>query len=215
MTKFISIYVALVMVATMTFNADAMQENTVEKGRSPDQTAILDTFLEAKKSLPHLRAFLTKFPKGADLHNHLVGAIYAESYIAWGAEDGLCISAQTFGLIPPEKGKACEISAKLAMQSGSLRDKTINALSMRSFQPSRGWSGHDQFFSTFDKMYYANFYQYGSGPLRSGDMLAEVSVRAAAQNLGYLELMHTMELGSILSIVPANFGEKKKRKSVV
>ena len=210
MTKFISIYVTLVMVTTMTLNVGAMQENTVEKGQSPDQTAIFDTFIEAKKSLPHLRAFLTKFPKGADLHNHLVGAIYAESYIAWGAEDGLCINAQTFGLIPPEKGKACEISAKSAMQSGSLRDKTINALSMRSFQPSKGWSGHDQFFSTFDKMYYANFYQYGSGPLRSGDMLAELSARAAAQNLGYLELLHTMELGSILSMVPANFGEKEK-----
>lgn len=214
MTKFVSAYVAIVLAATVTFavtfNVDAMQENTIKNALTPDQTTILDKFSEAKKSLPYLRVFLTKFPKGGDLHNHLVGAIYAESYIAWGAEDGLCINPQTFGLIPPEKGKACDISAKQAMQSGPLRDKTINALSMRSFNPSNGWSGHDQFFSTFDKMYYANFYQYGGGPLRSGDMLAELSSRAAAQNLGYLELLHTMELGSILSMVPANFGEKEK-----
>lgn len=210
MTKFVSAYVALVLTVSMTLSVDAIQESTVEKDQAPEQTAVLDKFSEAKKSLPHLRAFLAKFPKGGDLHNHLVGAIYAESYIAWGAEDGLCINPQTFGLVRPEKGKACEISAKQAMQSGPLRDKTINALSMRSFKPSSGWSGHDQFFSTFDKMYYANFYQYGSGPLRSGDMLAELSSRAAAQNLGYLELLHTMELGSILSIVPANFGEKEK-----
>ena len=210
MTKFISTYVVLVLAVTLTFNVYASQENTVEKGHSTDQAALLSAFADAKKSLPHLRTFLKKFPKGGDLHNHLVGAIYAESYIAWGAEDSLCIHPQTFGLIPPEKGKACEISAKQAMQSGSLRDKTINALSMRRFYPTNGWSGHDQFFSTFDKMYYANFYQYGSGPLRSGDMLAELSARAAAQNLGYLELLHTMELGSILSMVPANFGEKEK-----
>ncbi len=210
MTKFISTYLALAIAATMTLNVYAEQENTIEMSQSADQLVINDAFSEAKKSLPHLRTFLKKFPKGGDLHNHLVGAIYAESYIAWGAEDGLCIHPQTFGLVPPEKGKACEISAKQATQSGLIRDKTINALSMRSFQPSNGWSAHDQFFSTFDKMYYANFYQYGSGPLRSGDMLAELSARAAAQNLGYLELLHTMELGSILSMVPANFGEKEK-----
>jgi adenosine deaminase len=30
---------------------------------------------------PALRAFLYRMPKGADLHNHLYGAIYAESWI--------------------------------------------------------------------------------------------------------------------------------------
>jgi hypothetical protein len=28
-------------------------------------------------------AFLRQMPKGGDLHNHLSGAIYAESYIQW------------------------------------------------------------------------------------------------------------------------------------
>ena len=210
MTQFMTIYGALAMAVTMTFNASALQDTVEEEIQSDARLTVLTKFEEAKKSLPHLRSFLMKFPKGGDLHNHLVGAIYAESYIAWAAEDGLCISPESFGLIPPEKATACEISAKQAMQSGPVRDKTINALSMRSFEPSAGWSKHDQFFSTFDKMYYANFYQYGDGPLRSGDMLAEVAARAAGQNLGYLELLHTMELGSILSMVPANFGEKEK-----
>ncbi len=35
-------------------------------------------FTELKKSPPELYAFLLRMPKGGDLHNHLVGANYAE-----------------------------------------------------------------------------------------------------------------------------------------
>src|SRR5262244_3990117 len=38
-----------------------------------------------------LRAFLVRMPKGADLHMHLSGAVYAESWIRAGAEDNLCV----------------------------------------------------------------------------------------------------------------------------
>jgi hypothetical protein len=38
-----------------------------------------------------LRNFLKRMPKGADLHNHLDGAVYAETFIRVGAEDQLCI----------------------------------------------------------------------------------------------------------------------------
>ena len=42
-----------------------------------------------------LRSFLYAFPKGGELHNHLDGAIYAESYIRWAAEDGKCIDLES------------------------------------------------------------------------------------------------------------------------
>ena len=45
-------------------------------------------FNEVKNEPTLLRNFLYKFPKGGDLHNHLNGAIYAESYISWAADDG-------------------------------------------------------------------------------------------------------------------------------
>jgi len=37
-------------------------------------------------------------PKGGDLHNHLSGAIYAERYIEWAAEKGLCVNNRTMTL---------------------------------------------------------------------------------------------------------------------
>src|SRR6202021_255626 len=38
-----------------------------------------------------LRAFLEDFPKGACLHVHLSGAVYAESLIREAGEDGACV----------------------------------------------------------------------------------------------------------------------------
>src|SRR5439155_6161131 len=48
--------------------------------------------LDAARSNPlQLRNLLFKMPKGADLHNHLGGAVYAESWIRAAADDHLCI----------------------------------------------------------------------------------------------------------------------------
>ena len=57
---------------------------------------------------PELYAFLKPFPKGADLHMHLSGAVYAETLIAEAAQTGLCIA-------PPPP--ACTAGVKLESES--------------------------------------------------------------------------------------------------
>ena len=54
----------------------------------------------AQGPLP-LRAFLAQFPKGADLHVHLSGAVYAESFIRAAAEDGLCVDPEALKFAKP------------------------------------------------------------------------------------------------------------------
>ena len=53
--------------------------------------------IRAEPSL--LLAFLNEMPKGGDLHNHLTGAIYAESYLRWAAEDNLCLATATMTIV--------------------------------------------------------------------------------------------------------------------
>ena len=48
-----------------------------------------------------LRAFLAQFPKGADLHVHLSGAVYAESFIRDAGEDGLCVDPAALSFAKP------------------------------------------------------------------------------------------------------------------
>src|ERR1035437_9596782 len=48
-----------------------------------------------------LHAFLDQFPKGADPHIHLSGAVYAESFIRAAGEDGLCVDPAALSFARP------------------------------------------------------------------------------------------------------------------
>src|SRR5271165_4444057 len=56
-----------------------------------------------------LQAFLADFPKGADLHVHLSGAVYAESFIRAAGQDGLCVDPVALRFTqPPCTGQLVE-----------------------------------------------------------------------------------------------------------
>ena len=65
---------------------------------APTDTAGL--FEALKESPAVLQAFLRAMPKGGDLHSHLGGAVYAENYVQWAVEDGLCVDRERFALLP-------------------------------------------------------------------------------------------------------------------
>jgi adenosine deaminase len=145
-----------------------------------------------------LRAFLVEMPKGTDLHNHLSGAIYAESWIRAAAEDQICVDVATLSFVKSprgeedglSKGKCTEekVPAAQAFKDQHLYDALIDSFSMRSFVPSEGVSAHDHFFDTFARF-------GGTDARHKGEWLDEVATRAAAQNEQYLELMETPDFG--------------------
>lgn len=127
--------------------------------------------------------FLRGMPKGGDLHNHLSGAVYAESFIQWAADAGLCIDMATAAFrTPPCAADAGAPPAASALTNPALYDLVIDGQSMRNWHPSRS-TGHDQFFDSFDK------FRLVSRTI--GPMLAEATSRAADGRLSYMELMVT------------------------
>jgi hypothetical protein len=52
-------------------------------------------FAAARDDHTTLRAFLYRMPKGGDLHTHLAGAVYAERFLAWAAQEDLCVDLQS------------------------------------------------------------------------------------------------------------------------
>jgi len=161
--------------------------------RTPEQRAELN--LQAARQNPlRLRHFLLGMPKGGDLHNHLSGAVYAESWIRAGAEDHLCVDVakMAFAKAPgavdggaeqPACGEG-KVPAAAAYKDQHLFDALVDAFSMRGFVPSPGVTGHDHFFDAFAKF-------GGTDHRHLGEWIDEVATRAAAQNEQYLELMHT------------------------
>ncbi|MCT6855108.1 MAG: adenosine deaminase [Bombella apis] len=140
---------------------------------------------ESLKSDPvRLELFLRAFPKGADLHNHLSGAVYAESFLKWAAQDGLCVSLteQTILSKPCPHPAAGQIQAALLADNAAAWDKMVNALSMRHYVPTgEDRSGHDHFFATFLRFAVVD-------QAHQGDMLAEAANQAARDHVHYVEL---------------------------
>ncbi|HVO80694.1 MAG TPA: hypothetical protein VMT28_08175 [Terriglobales bacterium] len=139
---------------------------------------------------PLLLAFLQEMPKGGDLHNHLLGAIYAESWIDFAAQDGLCVDRTTSVLLAPPCDASCDRytskpAVRCAYGDQLLYNSMIDAWSMRNWTPEEG-SGHDHFFAAFDKFSLASHNH-------AGDEIAEAAARAAADHLQYLEIMHTAD----------------------
>jgi adenosine deaminase len=157
-----------------------------------------------------LDAFFHDMPKGADLHTHLAGAVYAETFIQQAASDHLCVNTTTLSLykteamtrsLPPQPvcgEQGVPVSTALADQK--LYDQLINVFSMRTFVPTTTESGHDHFFASFDHFLAVE------DPKNTGVWVDELARRAAQQNEQYLEIMNTPNFRPATTALAAGLG---------
>jgi len=140
---------------------------------------------DARSNNGALYALLKEMPKGGDLHNHITGAVYAESLIQFASDSGLCIDRLSLSLAqPPCKPEQAE--ATQALSDPELYRNVIDAWSMRDFP--KEINGHDHFFDSFSKF----------GPATEphlSQIFAEVVRRAANGNVQYMELMVSPDHG--------------------
>jgi adenosine deaminase/adenosine deaminase CECR1 len=165
-------------------------------------------WFEARRGSPGLlRSFIQRMPKGGDLHNHLSGAAYAESYLAWAAAEeypnDYCIETKDLRLKKcrdvgaPRPSEPCDPSRPVirmacVLNESGLYNRLVDLMSTRNLDFA-GRSGHDQFFAAFG--------QFGpAAKLRLDDMVAEVASRAASQHTYYLELMLTLQSDAVRAL---------------
>ena len=148
-----------------------------------ENEAATAAYLETIRDDPKLLdVFLVEMPLGGDLHHHLSGGVYAETYLGWALADGdFCI--QTSGL---SLSTSCGDGNDVPVPTGrrELYLDVVRAWSMFQFEPGPSESGADHFFATFSK--------FGAiSGTRHGSMLADIRSRAAGENLQYIEPMLT------------------------
>jgi adenosine deaminase len=164
-----------------------------------DASVTAASFAQARTDPTALRNFLYRMPKGGDLHNHLSGAVYAERYADWAANDDLSLFVcnMTIVKLPLDKppappcDKADELLAmKKVVQDQTLRDHIVNAMSMRDFQPTAAEpSGHDHFFAAFGKFGTVTADHFA-------DMVVDQLQVYGAQSTQYVELMTSFSGGN-------------------
>jgi len=168
--------------------AQAAAATAAAKGDAAE-AATAAYFERIRASPAQLRAFVQAMPKGGDLHNHLSGAVYAEDYLRWAGEDGLCLQRDDAHLAAPP----CEAPARVAVSAAplALYGRAIDAMSVRGYERGVGDPQvqiEQRFFTAFDRFRMVS-------RKRGGDMLASARQIAAGDRTVYLELMQVPPAG--------------------
>lgn len=149
---------------------------------------VQDYFEDIRNNEAELTAFISQMPKGADLHNHYSGSIYAESYVDWLTEAGYCVNPQTLQTFAGKSGCPQDYSKLADLKSNSpsyyetIRNNLIRYWSAKDYDQIHTLSREDQFFTAFGKFGAASGMNYDKG-------LAELKDRAKKENVSYIELM--------------------------
>lgn len=154
-----------------------------------------ERYLESVRDDPaKLRAFLHAMPKGADLHNHLSGAVPTETLIGLAVRTNSCIDAALATVKPPAQGERCPDGQRPAADSSrddAFFQRLLRTWSMEGFAGDDE-SGHDHFFATFGK--------FRGATAQTGDLLAAVATVNADQNVLYLETLVARQSGAIAEL---------------
>jgi adenosine deaminase len=125
--------------------------------------------------------FVDAMPKGADLHNHLAGAVYAENLMAM-AQDKFCIKANT--QVYTGKCNAAHRVNQIGKTNPGLYRKAIALWSLNHLVETPTDSASSHFFDSFN-------YFFPIVSANRGNILARMANRAAREHLEYIELMVT------------------------
>jgi len=165
--------------------------------------AVQDYFrtINNAKEQPDLVRIMKKFPKGADLHNHLSGSVMPEEYLALGSTQGDCFgplspSPAMYTLAAPKSPGVCNnANYKLLSQaSADEQQQLLRSLSMYQFNDKGITSvqaGHDQFFATFGR------FGAVSGSDNMNPMLAILLQHAHGDSVSYVETMTSFQSSAV------------------
>lgn len=162
-------------------------DNTETSSDASKTAALYQAMIDAEvPQIAKLNLFLTKMPKGGDLHHHYSGTVYAETFLDWVGDKGWYIDSCTLRITKTRvQDKDCpSLSSQEVYQNDMVFRQLLQLWSDKDFanhyheQPAPD----TQFFNTF--AYFGEIaHQY---QLRG---LQVIKARAIAENVGYIETM--------------------------
>lgn len=155
----------------------------------PDSLIVYDYFSGIKNNESLLNQFFMYMPKGGDIHNHLTGSVYAETYFKLAVEDQLWLDMDAGKLYPTQlaaqkAGVASPVQLNASMSNlNNLRRRLLDLWSISKFKAFHSVlkAGND-FFNAFDLF-------LAAAGAHLVELLQELKYRAAVENVQYLEIM--------------------------
>lgn len=144
---------------------------------------IVNSYFECIRDNPVLlRQFLLEMPKGGDLHHHIGGAVYPETFIDMAVKKNLYINTDTATLVPSATADYNTIPAANAYENDALYERIVTNWSLYNFHPIHK-TANNHFFNISSKLR-MNFTVEDYGDILTGHRR-----RASIENVLYLETM--------------------------
>jgi adenosine deaminase len=141
-----------------------------------------------------LTMFFSQMPKGADLHHHYSGSIYAEQYVEWLDKQGYCVNKQTYRIetnkdvVAAERAKAPAERLCLGTAEVLADDYTYRELLQR--WSSKDFDNHGAIQPPPDRQFFQTFGYFGAvSNANFAEGLQELKKRAIEENISYIETM--------------------------
>ena len=144
--------------------------------------------------LAGLTMFFTQMPKGADLHHHYSGALYAEQYVEFLDKQGFCVNKLSYRVVTDkaliDAERALAPAARNCLSSSELLadDATWRELLQR--WSSKDFNNHGAIQPPPDRQFFQTFGFFGPvSNANFSDGLQTLKARAIAENVSYIETM--------------------------
>ncbi len=146
---------------------------------------MVDNYLESiRNNKAALTAFFSLMPKGGDLHNHLTGSIYTETYIDYVVDNDYYINTKTLE-VADKPGNSIDwqlfSTLRKAGQLDAYKQKLIQIWSVKDYNGVSYPS---------DKLFFETFPLFGVASNKTIEQgLLELKNRAKAEHVNYIETM--------------------------
>jgi adenosine deaminase len=106
---------------------------------SSDEAGAAAVFNRVAGDQSRLRVFIQAMPKGANLHNHLDGSVYTESYVKMAAEHGFCTDFTAAKITPPPCRTPQDELRGMGMRDPGRYENFMNLISRRLYRKGTGY----------------------------------------------------------------------------
>ncbi len=154
----------------------------------------------AEPKMAELTMFFSQMPKGADLHHHYSGSVYAEQYVQWLDQLKFCVDKQTYRIetkpevVEAQRARPANERTCLGTREVLADDYTYRELLQR--WSSKDFDNHGAIQPPPDRQFFQTFGFFGPvSNLNFAEGLQELKKRAIEENVGYIETMFKMAPG--------------------
>lgn len=147
--------------------------------------------------LAELTMFFSQMPKGGDLHHHYSGALYAEQYVDFLDQQGLCVNKLSYRIETSkaviDAERALPPAQRTCLSSGELVADDFTYRELLQRWSSKDFHNHGAVQPPPDRQFFQTFGFFG--PVSNAnfhDGLLTLKQRAIAENVSYIETMFKM-----------------------